>query len=267
MKLLLAGIGLATSGMPLWREARAVLRGTVSYRGTELADQKPARLPPNERRRTTPLIRLAFQAAEQAAVMCPLPLEDLALVFGSSGGDTRVIHQICSALAEPERIVSPTQFHNSVHNAAAGYWSIATRACGATTCLSAYNDTVGAALLEAGALVCEEGSPVLCVCCDHRPVPPLLAKRPTLAPFAAALVLLPQPDAAGAGDPAAIATLELATTEAEETGMRDRALEALRLGNPAARVLPLLQALASDEGGAVVLPAPGRNLSVRVIPA
>ena len=39
----------------------------------------------------------------------------------------QVIHEICEALATDEREVSPTRFHNSVHNASAGYWGIATR--------------------------------------------------------------------------------------------------------------------------------------------
>lgn len=267
MKALVAAIGLATAGLPRWQEAGAVLRGAAPYCAAELAEEKPLRLPPNERRRTTALIRLAFQAAEQAAANCPVPLAELALVFGSSGGDTRVVHQICSALATPERAVSPTGFHNSVHNAAVGYWSIATRAHGPSISLSAHDDTVGAALLEAGALVYEERLPVLCVVCDHRPIPPLLAKRPTLAPFAAALVLLPWCEAVAVGSCGSVATLELATTDAAPTTLSDRGLDALRLGNAAARVLPLLQALAAPSGGFVVLPAPGRNLGVRVIPA
>ena len=40
-------------------------------------------------------------------------------------GDT--IHAVCTALTEPDYPVSPTRFSNSVHNAPAGYWSIAAK--------------------------------------------------------------------------------------------------------------------------------------------
>ena len=49
--------------------------------------------------------------------------------------------------------VSPTQFHNSVHNTAAGYWSIATGSQQPTTCLACHDATAAAALLKAMAEV------------------------------------------------------------------------------------------------------------------
>ena len=45
--------------------------------------------------------------------------------------------------------ISPTRFHNSVHNAAAGYWGIATGATAAANALCAYDASFGAGLLEA----------------------------------------------------------------------------------------------------------------------
>lgn len=258
MKLSVTRIGLTAPGMTLWSEARPVLSGHRPYQPAELALPKPSRLPANERRRTTALVRLAFQAAEQVTDDSPVPLQELAMVFGSAGGDTQVFHQICTALLTPARAVSPTQFHNSVHNAAAGYWSIATQAIGPSTSLSAYDDTVGATLLEAAAMIQEEGLPVLCVVCDQQPVPPLLAKRPLIAPFAAALLL--QPVECGGRDP----VLSLEMSDAPETRLADAGLEALRLGNPAARILPLLRAMAATDHAPVVLPAPGRRLAVRL---
>ncbi len=51
--------------------------------------------------------------------------EPMPAVFACSGGDTDVINRLCSALMLPGCPVSPQQFVNSVHNAPAGYWSIA----------------------------------------------------------------------------------------------------------------------------------------------
>ncbi len=59
--------------------------------------------------------------------------------------------------------MSPTQFHNSVHNAAAGYWSIAHGSRQPATCLGAHDWTWAAALLKAVAEVAATGAPVLLV--------------------------------------------------------------------------------------------------------
>lgn len=262
MKLRVDSIGLVTRGMEDWQHAQPVLRGEQPYRETELIPEKPGRLPANERRRSTPLIRLAFQAAEDTLSGCSLAPESLAMVFGTSGGDMHILDRICRTLTTPERAVSPTRFHNSVHNAAAGYWSIATSACGPSTCISAYNESVGAALMEAASLACIENINVLCLVCEQRPDPPMWKKLPIHAPFAAGLVLQSPGD--GAGNERSGAILDLTLTDAAETCMTDDALEVLRLGNPAARILPLLQLLARGESGNAVLPAPGRNVVAHV---
>ena len=51
-----------------------------------------------------------------------------AAVFSSSSGDGQNCHESVRSARVSDRRVSPTRFHNSVHNAAAGYWSIATGA-------------------------------------------------------------------------------------------------------------------------------------------
>ena len=45
--------------------------------------------------------------------------------------------------------VSPTKFHNSVHNAAAGYWTIGQGCMAPSTALSAFSHTFAQGLLEA----------------------------------------------------------------------------------------------------------------------
>ena len=47
-------------------------------------------------------------------------------MFASTYGDLAITDYMCSTLAKAPMTLSPTRFHNSVHNAAAGYWSIAT---------------------------------------------------------------------------------------------------------------------------------------------
>ena len=78
---------------------------------------------------------------------------------------------------------------------------------------------------------------------------PLYDARPLAAAFGLALVLRPERSAQ------TLAAVELAPVDgAAETRMNDVGLEALRLGNPAARGLPLLAALARGARATVVVP-------------
>jgi len=78
---------------------------------------------------------------------------------------------------------------------------------------------------------------------------PLHAARPLLASFGAALVLTPE----ASGRTSASLGLEFLPGEEKATRMSDSALEDLRLGIPAARALPLLEAFARETEGELVL--------------
>ena len=251
-------IGLAAPGLPNWAEARATLRGESAYAATELPPYQPQLLPANERRRAGAAVRLAFRAAEDAMRSGAFAPRDLATVFASSDADTPVIHRICSALAEPARMVSPTDFHNSVHNAAAGYWSIATACAKPSTSLSAWDWSFAAGLLEAYACAAD-GAEVLLVAYDIPPPEPLLERRPITSAFATALVLSVR------AAPGCIARIAMSIGDGSADTIADSGLEALRVGNPAARALPLLQALAREAAGEVLLPTVSdRVLRVRL---
>lgn len=241
-------VGLAALGLPSWRQGRATLRGEQPFVNTPLAPHTPALLPPNERRRATPAIRLAFQAAEDAMQATKLPASSLATVFASSDADLAIIHRICLALTATPRFISPTDFHNSVHNAAAGYWSIAAGARAASTTICASDGSFGAGLLEACSQVLVDGCDALLVAFDLPAPEPLHAKRHIAHPAAAALVLTRQSTGHS------LAALTCAMTAEEETKLSEPGLENLRLGPAAARALPLLQSLALGRFGHLVLP-------------
>jgi beta-ketoacyl synthase-like protein len=252
-------VGLAVPGLPSWREGAATLRGERPFIDTPLPPHTPALLPLNERRRATPAIRLAFQAAEDATKASSLPAADLATVFASSDADLAIIHRICLALTTPQRLISPTDFHNSVHNAAAGYWSIAAGARAASTTISAHDGSFAAGLLEASSQVLADDCDALLVAFDLPAPEPLHAKRYMACPAAAALVLTRKATAQ------TLATLTCARTEEGESKLENAALEQLRSGNPAARALPLLQSLALRRFDRVVLPmGPNANLAVEL---
>lgn len=253
--------GLAAPGLNGWTTSLPVLRGEASYRQDELPRYAPGLLPPNERRRATRSTRLAFQAAEEAIGAGAVPSDQLATVFATSGGDTDVIDRICRALDTPERAVSPIDFHNSVHNAPAGYWSIATRSRRPSTSLAAWDTSFTAGLMEAASQVMQERQPVLLVAYDMQPPPPIQHAWTVSGDFSLALLLVPEAHAGGMA-----LLLSPGDATVAETPVEDPALEVLRTGNPAARALPLLCALARQRPARIGLPYFERRIAVELTP-
>lgn len=256
----IAGIGLRAPGLSGWAASQAILTGHSPYCEAAAPIPQQTLLSRNDTRRTTYTIRLALQAAQEAMDAARLPGAELASVFACSGGDTEALDQIFNALTLPERPVSPNQFNNSVHNAPAGYWSIATRSRQPSTSLSAYDGSFAAGLLEAAGLVLTSGWAVLLVAYDVPPPPPLWPFRPIHGPFAVALVLTP---ARTGHDALGRLQMTLAHAQAENRAA-DAGLELLRSRNPAARSLPLLQLIAQGRKERIVLPyLPDVQLSVQ----
>jgi len=253
----LLSVGLAAPGLPDWTQGREVLAGRAAFVPADLPPYAPRLLPPNERRRATPAVRQAFRAAEDA--VGERDPSQLATVFAGSDGDMAILHRICAALAQPEKVVSPTDFHNSVHNAAAGYWGIATGCRAPSTTLAGYDGSFALGLLEAAVQTVTQNHPTLLVSFDVPAPQPLYAARPLRDAASCALLL-----GADQGD-GALARLGIAQCDEAETELDDAALEAHRRGNPALRALPLLRLLAAGQSGRVVLPGSGgRNLLIEV---
>ena len=244
----IAGIGLLAPGLPDWAQAVPVLRGEAPHEDAPLVPPAPALLPATERRRTGPSVRIALAAATQAVQDSGLPPEELDTVFASSNGEGQVITGILEALHTPDGAISPTQFHNSVHNAAAGYWGIAVGSARPSVSLGGHDGVFATGLLHAAAQVCATRAPVLFVAHDVPLPAPLDALRPTSASFAVAMVLVPQGGAHGA------VALEMREGPAATGEALPAGLAALAAANPVARGLPLLAALAARRPGEVLLP-------------
>ena len=264
MKIDLIAAGLAMPGLPGWKASQPVLRSEQPWQAAPLTPPPSTLLPANERRRAPLAVRLAFAAAEDAMQAGALDPAQWATVFASSDADTPIIHRIGTALAEPGRVVSPTDFHNSVHNAAAGYWSIAAGCRLPSTSLSAWDASFAAGLVEAATLALSEALPVLLVVYDMPPPGPLAACRAITEPAALALAL---------AAPGTLAAPQLATLDIElaasdvHSPCTDPGLEALRLANPAARALPLLAALARSEAATLDLAMVSGGLRLVLSPA
>lgn len=241
----IAGIGLLGPGLADWAGAEALLRDPAGWQRAPTVLPPPSRLPPTERRRAGPVVKCALVVADEAVAASGLAASTLPTVFTSSTGEPSNCHALCEALAAAERLVSPTRFTNSVHNAAAGYWHIAAQAMAPSTSVGAFDASFGAGLLEAAVQCATLAQPVLLVACDVPYPEPLHAKRPVADTFGVAFVLSPQ----GTGP---VLRLSLAG-ERSATPCRDPGLDALRREIPAARALPLLEALAQRRSGPLTI--------------
>ena len=241
------GVGVLGPGLPDWPSAAQVLSARVPYEARPTVIPPLECLPPAERRRTGKVVRLALRAGLEAVALAGAEASALPAVFTSSGGDGENCHEICQALAGTDRQISPTRFHNSVHNAASGYWGIATGATAPVNALCAYDASFGAGLLEALAQIRTEETAVLLVAYDADYPEPMRSVRPIPDAFAVALLLTP------VARPGSLARLTASLCPAPAHALTDPQLESLRAQVPAARSLPLLRQIASAETGTVVI--------------
>ncbi|MHB1530735.1 beta-ketoacyl synthase chain length factor [Acidithiobacillus sp.] len=246
------GIGLLGPGITGWPQGSVILSGQTPYQEQKTVLSPPASLPPAERRRASPGVMAALQVGHEACAMAGVRPADPASVFASSGGDGRICHAICSALASGDTMISPTQFHNSVHNAISGYWGIAAGAMTPSSVVSAHDGSFSAGLLEAMTLLASEQRPVLLIACDSDYPQPLYDVRPVPDTFAVALLLTATPHTGKTIAQLRFCGEALFTDSAAHT-MDDVPLEALRRSIPAARCLPLLQSIARGDAGRIIL--------------
>jgi len=255
------GIGLLGPGLANWPDSRAILASSQPYRPLKTVLPAPTLLPAAERRRSGALIKLTLATGLEAIIHAGLEASDLPSVFASSGGDGENCHAICEVLASDDRQISPTRFHNSVHNTASGYWSIATGAMAPSSVLAAYDASLGAGLLEALAQAVVDDTRVVMLACDTAYPEPLRAARPIPDSFGFALVLAPQRSAQ------TLTQISVTLTDTPADRLDDPLLEDLRLAIPAARGLPLLRAIAQQEAQRVVLDyLDDVHLAVEIVP-
>ena len=255
------GIGFLAPGLPDWPMARSVLRDEMPLTAAPSVLPAPSILPPAERRRASRVVKLTLAIGLEAAAHAGANVATLATVFSASGADGHNCHALCEQLATDDRQISPTRFHNSVHNAAAGYWGIATGAMAPCQVLCAYDGSFGAGLIDALGQVVLDRQPTLLIAYDSEYPVPLFAKRPV--PDVAGIALLLTPERSERS--LASITVTPAADAAEHLANAD--LESLRLAIPALRALPLLQKLARGEASRVCLDyLPPMQLSVDIGP-
>lgn len=249
-ELVVEGVAFWASRLPGWQVARAVIRGEQEAPQAPVQRPAPVLLGPTERRRAPDTVALALEVAARACEAAGRSPAELPAVFGSTHGDLAVSDYMCATLVATPTLISPTKFHNSVHNASAGYWSIGTSSHAPYTALSAFRCTFGAGLLETAVQVACEGRPVLYVVCDIEAKGALSTMAPSRGLLGVALVLAP---ADTARDGCRRLALRVASGDAVQPTPARSAAAALVADNALAPCLPFFEALADDAPAAVTV--------------
>ncbi|MFO1394643.1 MAG: beta-ketoacyl synthase chain length factor [Steroidobacteraceae bacterium] len=239
------GIGFWGEGRPGWPS----ISGDAGIDATSTSHGRPVAsvLGPTERRRAPDSVALAIDVAAQACRAAGRDPADLRSVFSSMHGDLGITDYLCSTLARDPTGLSPTRFHNSVHNAAAGYWTIGTGCHEPYTAIAAGEWTAGEGLLEALAQLACEQRPVLYVAYDIEARGALVAVSPSHGLLGFSMVLGP---AEGASQGRLI-EWNVVTGRAP-TPIRTEVGVALA-GNAMSPVIPLVEALADPVARSVCL--------------
>ena len=267
------GIGFWTRGLPSWDAARAyVTDGTVPVDAP--VKPSPQVLAPNERRRAPESVAVALDVALSACTAAGRDPATLPSVFASMHGDLSITDYICSTLVADPLAVSPTRFHNSVHNAAAGYWTIGNGCTAPTTAISSFDASFAQGLVEAlvqlaagsGAAGSQTAGSqaILLVGYDSYSAGPLAAVSRSSGVLGGALVLSRD----GAGVPGTAPRLRATLVDGpcpEQRGTEpSNALVKYVGGNAMVPMLPLFQALASGGDIAWLHAGPSRALRIEL---
>ena len=252
------GIAIWSPQLPGWDDAQRIFRGEMPVPQARLARPTPSLLPPNERRRAPDTVAVSLEVASKACAHAGRDPASLPCIFASTHGDIATTDYMCETLAQSPNLLSPTKFHNSVHNAAAGYWAIATGCMAAHTALSASRYTFATGLLEALVQVQTDVTDILYVAYDTEARGPLATMAPSTGQLGCALVLSPEPTDNTLFALHWQAIEEQRPQEPTATGE----LERLVAGNAMAACLPLFEAL-SGTGGRIRYPI-GQQLALEL---
>ncbi len=237
----LQGLALWAPRIPGWQVAAAVLRGDLEAPLDAAPRPTPAMLAPTERRRAPDTVSIALEVAARACESAGVVPGETASVFATTHGDLAINHYMSETLVETPLLLSPIRFHNSVLNAAAGYWTIGVGCRKPYTALTGNTDTFGEGLLEVLVQSQVTAQPTLLVAYDIEARGPLAAMQPSRGIVGAGLVLTPIPSA---NSLARIRWRTVAGTKRTPPHTRN---EELLRGNAMASCLPFFEAIAMSE--------------------
>nr|WP_283248019.1 beta-ketoacyl synthase chain length factor [Marinomonas lutimaris] len=137
------------------------------------------------------MLRRRFTAIGKCSVEAATPLlnenEKIPLVFASRHGDVDLTLSLLKSIANNEPL-SPTSFSLAVHNAISGLFSIARKDRCETTAISATENLIPFAVLEAATQL-QESKHVLCIICESV-LPDLYKPFASSPPFTYAIAMV-----------------------------------------------------------------------------
>jgi hypothetical protein len=254
-----AGVGFWARGLPGWDAARAYAADGLLPEAAP-ARPSPQLLAPNERRRAPETVAVALEVALAACTAAGRDPATLSSVFASTHGDLAITDYMCATLVDDPRAISPTKFHNSVHNAAAGYWTIGAGAMTPATAVSAFDASFAQGLVEAMAQLATGTEAVLLVGYDSTATGPLARTSRSEGLLGGALVLV-----AGPVTGAPRLRVRLGEEDARDADARHGPLSHLLTGNAMAPMLPVFELLARTAVAARLPAGAGRVLEVDLV--
>jgi len=258
--LYIEGPALWAPSLPGWDVARAAFRGEGEPADPPAKRPAPQVLAPAERRRAPDSVAIALEVAAAAVAASGRQAVDLPCVFASAHGDLPINDYMCATLVNEPTLLSPTKFHNSVHNAAVGYWTIGTGCMASSSSVSAFEASFAAGLLEAAAQCAADQCAVLLAGFDVQAVGPLASALDSVGMLAAALVIAP----ARSERTVAAFDWRLSSGPTQPAVLQSAPARALA-GNAMADALPMFEALARGGEASVVLPLSERlSLQLRL---
>jgi hypothetical protein len=260
--LYIEGPAFWTPTLPGWDAARAAFRGEGALADPPAKRPSPQVLAPAERRRAPDTVALALEVAAAAMAASGRNAADVPCVFTSAHGDLSINDYMCSTLASDPKMLSPTKFHNSVHNAAVGYWTIGTGCMAASNSLSAFDSTFAAGLLEAATQCAADQQAILLVGYDVPAVGPLKSVITSAGLMAAAFVVSP------VRTERSVASFDWSLEPGPSTvpALHSSAAERVHTDS-IADALPVFEELARSSGAPLRLPlAPTMSLRLQIHP-
>jgi hypothetical protein len=257
------GIGVWSARFTDWQQFCGFARGDTNIEPAQKL--QPELIPARERRRAPEFVKMAVTVMDQACEMAGVDRSQVATVFASGMGDMQITDYMCRTLNSMPRAVSPTKFHNSVHNASTGYWSIATASMCPATAISSYDHSGAAAVLEAAMQVLSEDLPVLVAVQELAAPTPFRSVYSGDEPLAVAVLLTAPGYSRFPRCELSIDVSHDGQTRGDAANLPGEAFG----GNFAAEMIPLLLAFAGDGTSTVTLPiSRTAHLSVRcTVPA
>lgn len=226
--------------LPGWEVARAAFRGEGAVADPPARRPAPQMLAPAERRRAPDTVAVSLEVAAASLAAAQRAAADLPCVFACAHGDLAINDYMCATLAAAPAQVSPIKFHNSVHNAAVGYWTIGTGCQQASNSIAAYDCSFAAGLLEAAVQCACDAQAVLLVGFDTEATGPLRQVHRSEGLLAGAFVIAPTPT------PRSVAAFDWSLRPGPAAPLSLRSAAAQQLPpNASADALPVFEALAA----------------------